>query len=172
MKKFLILAGSVFLLVGAGCATKPAPVPLSETVPTAPQVRTVAMRDVFFVLPAEWEATEVVHKSNKGGTWDETALRVPDPAYHVSIPFSFGKTDVSVKGQSPILTTPSGADIYADDCAPAIACYLIAYKGSVYSAGFGAPKSDEPAPANPEGPWFPSTTVTASQTLQFVSSIK
>lgn len=69
-------------------------------------------------------------------------------------------------------TTTTGAKIYQNACAPAIACYYMTYNGKTYDATFQEPESNQPEPANLDGVWFPDTTVTDKNTLSFLATVK
>jgi|GEM_PF-2057458 len=156
---------------------------------------TVKMLDLSFALPTGWSVDKTESSSTSTGTVVTTDMKVPDPKYTVTIPVEIVKnpnyaTMDDVQKGALLKTTDSGAKIYENECAPGIACYYVVYATrvcpptndstptcqaiveNIYDVSFGEPNSNEPAPANLDGPWFPSTTVTAADTLNFVATVK
>ncbi len=140
-----------------------------EVSSTQASVSTMQIEGLTFTLPNGWSVA-----SNANGQAD---LNVPDPQYHVTIPMEVilnpGYATLSDAQQEALLkTTASGAKIYENTCAPSIACYFLEYNGNLYDVAFGEPNSNEPVPANLEGAWYPSTTVTADDTLNFTATVQ
>lgn len=182
MKKTLFLLPVALLLLGAGCGasvdttasvTPSAQAPAPQPAPAA-DASVVTVGGLSFRLPKDWSVRDVSSEKNAVSAWQIADLNVPDPHWHVTVPLSVAKADeVEIDDSYQLLTTAaSGAKIYSDFCAPAIACYVIDYKGSVYAVSFEEPDSDEPPPDDLSGVWFPSTTVTEKQTLDMVASVK
>ena len=135
---------------------------------TSTSASTLQIGGLSFVLPQGWSV-----ESNING---QAMIAVPDPKYHVTIPFDVSAAsaeDKAVVSSSQLLkTTASGAKIYDAVCAPGIACYYMVYNGNTYDLNFDEPQSNEPVPTNLDGVWFPSTTVTSDDTLNFAGTVK
>ncbi|MDD5251619.1 MAG: hypothetical protein PHT12_03215 [Patescibacteria group bacterium] len=180
----VVVTASVTWLVASKTAVNyVAPeVPIHElaAAPTTPAVTspgTVTISGLTFELPAGWVTQEVVDQKNAVSTWQEAKIKVPDPKYNVIIPVDVAKqSDAIVKivneENKPIQTLPTGDAIYGEACAPALGCYYVKHGDTLYLVSFNEPESDQPAPANLEGPWFPDTTVTQAEILNFVATVK
>ena len=167
MKKIVSLVFALaFLLTGCSSVANPTPTVSPST---------VQIDDLIFTLPKGWTVKNSMPESveNKS-TWQTVNIKVPDPKYDVSIPVKVVKNQLGAKADGyPLLTTtPSGAKVYQDACAPVIACYIVDYSGNFYNVSFGEPDSNEPVPENLDGVWFPSTTVTEADALNAVSNLE
>lgn len=125
---------------------------------------TVEISGLTFALPKHWIVQTKV--------WGTARIKVPDPSYDVIIPVHVDKIDRVNPALRLVQTSASGAKLYMDACAPSIACYQMAYRGNSYEVVFAQPQSNEPAPEDGDGPWFPSTTVTEKDALNFFASVK
>ncbi|MBM3204736.1 hypothetical protein FJZ48_02020 [Candidatus Uhrbacteria bacterium] len=134
----------------------------------------LAIEGLRFDLPNGWNLDRLEKSSNKAGTWSVAWIKVPDPKYQVKIPFQVSTSnDPLDKDKRTLLKeTSSGAKIYDEGCAPAIACYELIFKGVRYEVSFGEPKSNQDAPKDLDGPWFPDTTVTEEDTLNFLATVR
>jgi hypothetical protein len=131
--------------------------------------RTATVNGLTFDLPSDWSV-----ESQSGNT---AKLRVPDPAYQVLIPFTVnklaGETDaLPLTAESLIKTTASGVSIYSNACAPTLLCRILDVHGDIYEVVFEEPESNEKAPDNLDGPWFPSTTVTEKEMEEVIESVR
>jgi hypothetical protein len=164
----------ILALFGAGCASTD-----SATQSTAKsaqeEIATTVMMPISgmqFTLPRNWKLEKLDQKSGGMGKQDIAIINVPDPKYHVTIPMIVTEYGSAEPTEKPDAVTATGVKIYADACAPAISCYTVFYKGTSYGVHFSEPDSNEVAPENLDGVWFPSTTVTEKDTLNFLSTVK
>lgn len=154
MKKHF-LALLVLVLAGAGCFSS---------------ANTVRVSDLTFTLPPEWTVV-----SQEGS---RALIKVPDPRYDVVLPLVVTKYEPAqvktsmISPETFIATTSSGASLYSEVCAPTMGCEYVQYKGATYLVTFEVPQSNEVAPEDLDGPWFPSTTVTREEIVQVFSSVK
>jgi len=176
MKNLVIKISTVVVLVlfGAGCANTD-----SATQSTAKSAQeeiattvTMPISGMQFTLPKNWKLEKLDQKSGGMGKQDIAIINVPDPKYHVTIPMIITEYGSAEPTEQPIKVTPTGVKIYVDACAPAISCYTVFYKGTSYGVHFSEPDSNEVPPQNLDGVWFPSTTVTEKDTLNFLSTMK
>lgn len=174
--KFVVAVVAVLatLLMLAGCGQKETvPATADNTVPVVEKAATLDIAGLSFVLPDGWSVQEMTKESNKVGARDVAKISVPDPKYNVVIPMTVAKSDHEIgKVNSLQKEAASGAKIYSNACAPTIVCYYVVYNGNTYDVVFEEPESDQPVPENLDGVWFPSTTVTADDTLNFLSTVK
>jgi uncharacterized protein YxeA len=127
-----------------------------------------------FKLPQDWLLENITTGQNKKSNWEVAKIKVPDPKYHVILPMRILISDHEIYQADTFLLreTPSGAKIYDNFCAPAIACYYLVYNGKTYDITFEVVESNEQAPDNLDGIWFPDTTVTKNETLDFLNTVE
>ncbi len=152
------------------------PQPTSAVVaPTQTQMpvsHSVNVAGLNFDLPVTW--------SVESSEPNEAKLRVPDPKYHVVIAMSaylvekknISQTREMLTSQSLLASADSGAKIYINGCGGALFCAIADYKGSLYEINFALPESDQPVPANLDGPWSPDTTVTRDQLISLLKTLR
>jgi len=149
-------------LVGVGCS-EPSTEVISDD--NSQTVR-VELNGLSFVLPDDWSVRSV--------DGDTAYFGVPDSEYDVVIPFMVKETE-SFDGSSDepfSKETDSGAKIYNEVCAPSLGCRYIDFGGKVYLASFLSPRSNELAPEDLDGPWFPRTEVTQDQLFNVIDTVK
>ena len=127
-----------------------------------------------FTLPEGWDVDEIITHQNKIGSWKIVKIKVPDPKYRVIMPMKIMISKHKIDNDTtPLLKkTSSGAEIYLEACAPAIACYRLVYNDKIYDIVFNPVESNQPTPENLDGIWFPDTIVTKDDTLNFLSTVK
>lgn len=136
--------------------------PANEPEPMAKNL--VTLSDLTFTLPSSWEVESVEN--------GEAKIQVPDSSNTVIIPLSVQKAgNVKMIENSFITETPSGAKTYREACVPSLYCSYVVTGGVTYLVTFAEPMSDEVAPENVEGPWFPKTEVTDEQMVAVINSV-
>lgn len=163
----IILGCSVFLLQRSH-------VRINGTKNSASQQMTSKLKisGLTFTLPNGWNVKNIETTQNNMDSFEVANIQVPDQKYTVIIPVSVLVSDYAIQNSDQLLKqTPSGAKIYANTCAPALACYYIVLDGMTYDITFEMPQSNQPAPQDVSGVWFPNTSVTAIDTLNFVSTV-
>ena len=146
------------------------------TTPVA-SVSALNMDGLSFTLPKDWVLAERTARFDSGGVWDVAKFKVPDLKYNVTLAMEVFKNDVTYKIDSAaelLKTTVSGAKIYNTDYYHGTtASYDLIYSGNIYSINFPRVESDQPRPANNrDDMWFPNTTVTANDTLNFLATVQ
>ncbi len=191
MKKIILVAVVSILFTGCAWLTKEnTQIQPSSTKTTQTQNNLITPKEtdktlggskmeiagLSFTLPKGWSLLKVEKVSNTASDIDMAKIKVPDPKYNVIIPMTVFKNnqivDVDKNVNILLRETSLGGKIYEQDCAPAIACYYLVYKGNTYDISFAEPESNEPMPENSEGPVFPSTTITSNDTLNFMATVK
>lgn len=146
------------------------------TMPTKEEfdnISTLNIGGLSFTLPQDWLLENITTGQNKRSNWEVAKIKVPDPKYHVTLPMRILISDHEIYQTDTFLReTPSGAKIYDNFCAPTIACYYLVYNGKTYDIAFEVVESNEQAPDNLDGIWFPSTTVTKNETLDFLTTVE
>ena len=138
----------------------------TSEVKVAPTASVLTMAGLNFTLPKDWVLQKIEKESM-------AKIKVPDAKYNVVVPMQVTKSKhVIAKDDKLLKTTAAGAKIYDNACAPGIACYYLVYGGSTYDVAFDEVASNQQPPANLDGVWFPDTTVTTKDTLDFVASVK
>lgn len=140
---------------------------------TKTEIAPLEIAGLKFTLPTNWTLQKIQKESNKVSTWEVAKIKVPDPKYNVILPMQVVKSDHKIKSDDKLLSQGlSGAKIYQNACAPAIACYYLVYNGNTYGVTFAEVESDQPVPKNLDGVWFPDTIITVEDTLNFMASVK
>lgn len=195
MKYLLPLVALIAL--GAGCSNAPAPAVAPQPAAVAPSEppprnaleaalraqrdaaatstavsHDITLGDLTFTIPENWSVTKTSAETGRV----TASLRVPDPKYHVDIPLSVRpigpKENISLEAKDLLATSSGKVSVYADTCAPSLACYYAVKNGKRYAVVFEVPDSDEPTPKDLDGVWFPSTTLTTDEMLAVMKTTK
>ena len=143
---------------------------------TSDSPTTVKVLGLSLTLPTGWSLDKTTTGKSDTANSKTVYFKVPDPKYNVVIPMNVSTSDRKLsaldKEELKEATTASGAEIYMNPCAPAIECYYLAYNSKMYKVVFQMANSNESAPENLDGVWFPSTTVEKKDTLNFLKTVK
>ncbi|MEK7473945.1 MAG: hypothetical protein AAB668_04490 [Patescibacteria group bacterium] len=151
-------------------APAPQPITVGEPNPSAPTAKTLVIGGLTFDLPEGWSSQGV----NANG---ETLIRVPDPTYNVSIPVSVRLFDAKeskeclTNNQCDVLANTRSTVVYASGYflpVPSLGAWIVKKNESLYQVTFAEPVSNQPAPKDLDGVWFPSTVVTDGELISFV----
>jgi len=146
----------------------------TTTTPSNPE--TLQILGLSFALPKGWSLDKTTKSTSDTSSSKTVYFKVPDSKYNVVMPVNVSISNYKVseddKTHAKEATTSSGAEIYKSGCAPAIACYYLVYNNKTYDVTFQTVNSDEPAPKDLDGVWFPSTTVTKNDILSFLKTVK
>jgi len=142
-------------------------------VSSAISASTLNIAGLSFTLPEDWNLKEIVPKQNEIRGGEVARIEVPDPEYNVILPMQVLVTDYTIDNNDILLReTSSGAKIYENVCAPAIACYYLSYKEKTYDIVFETVESNQPVPENLSGIWFPDTTLTRENVFNFLNTVR
>ncbi len=149
------------------------PVVVIPTKKESDSISILNIAGLSFKLPPGWLLDTIITEQNKMSNRKIAKIKVPDPGYHVILPMRILISDHKIYQTDTFLKeTPSGAKIYDNFCAPTIACYYLVYNGKTYDIAFEVVESNEQAPDNLDGIWFPGTTITENDTLNFLATVE
>jgi hypothetical protein len=164
----IIIIGSGIYLLQRNQENKSA---TKNEAPSVDSVSTLNIMNLSFKLPEDWNLNKINKEQNKFLTGEVAKIEIPSSKYHIILPMAVYTTDYTIINNDILIKeTSSGAKIYENICAPG-KCYFLVHKNKTYDIRFFPVESDQPVPENLTGVWFPDSTLTDDDLLNFVSTI-